>query len=136
MQILTTDEIAPFIETTLLEIRKGLCAARKHGIEAEMPEAIQISALIVSKPQHIPVTALSEKQGKSHQTGETNDYGTKDEATITEGKTTGTGINTRLTAETTTDTTTQNQKQNSAAQTKTNSVEKSKTIETTRYEKY
>lgn len=86
-QILTMDEVAPFITGLAEQIKKGVYDARtKKGVVMELPEEIMIQAVIVSKVQHIPIPRTSTRNGSETQGGGSSEQSVLQESVQTDGQ--------------------------------------------------
>jgi hypothetical protein len=86
-QILTMDEVAPFITGLAEQIKKGVYEARtKKGVILELPEEITIQAVIVTKVQHVPISRTSTRNGNETQGGGNSEQSVLQESSQTDGQ--------------------------------------------------
>jgi hypothetical protein len=88
--MLTMDQVAPFVEQTLKQIYLGCYNARMAGIFADLPDSIEVTATIVTKPQFLAIVTTSQTASKNREGGGTTEQQTGTETTTSQGQTVAT----------------------------------------------
>ncbi len=85
-QILTMEDVAPFITSLAEQIKKGVYEARtKKGVIMELPEEITIQAMIVTKVQHVAISRTSTRSGSEELGGGNIEQSVLQESVKTDG---------------------------------------------------
>lgn len=82
--IVRIEEIGECVNRTLQEIRNGVAESRKAGIQAELPEKVEFTMIVVKDWQALEVS--SSETGKTTEDGATTEVGSTTEKGTTTDK--------------------------------------------------